>query len=132
MLAGMSDVIAQLNNAESLAGRTPPEPAAQVAANPAAARAPWHARPILVILVCGLILISVVMATTSSLLSNLRDRDLAEKERTLGSLAVVLAEQLDRSFQSIDLIQTVLVERMQSLGIASLADFEQHMSGYDT
>jgi diguanylate cyclase (GGDEF)-like protein/PAS domain S-box-containing protein len=132
MLARMSDVTAQLNNAESLAGRTPAAPAARVADFSVRARAPWHARPILVILVCGLILISVVMATTSSLLSNLRERDLVDKEHDLGSLAVVLAEQLDRSFQSIDLIQTLLVERMQSLRIVSADEFERQVAGFDT
>ena len=77
----MSDVAAQRNDAESLVGRTPPEQAARVAQASAAARAPWYSRPIQLIVVCGLILIVVVMAVTSSLLSNLRDRDLAEKER---------------------------------------------------
>lgn len=128
----MSDVAAQLDITESLVGQTAPAQAAPVADHPAAARAPWYARPIQSIIVCGLVLIAVVIAVTSSLLSNLRDRDLAEKERTLESLALVLAEQIDRSFQSIDLIQTVVVEQMQSFGIATATDFEQHMSGYDT
>ena len=125
----MSDVAAQRNDADSLAGRTPSEPAAS---NPAAARRPWYARPIQLIVVCGIILVAVVIAATAGLLANLRDRDLAEKERTLESLTLVLAEQIDRSLQSIDLIQTVVVERMQSLGIASAEDFERQMSGYDT
>jgi diguanylate cyclase (GGDEF)-like protein/PAS domain S-box-containing protein len=84
------------------------------------------------IIICGIILLVVVIAATASLLSNLRDRDLAEKERTLESLALVLAEQIDRSFQSIELIQTAVVERMQSLGVASAEDLERQMSSYDT
>ena len=132
MLARMSEVAAQLKDAESLVGRTPPAPAARVADAWVRARAAWYARPIQLIVICGIILVAIVIAATSSLLLNLRERDLADKERDLGSLAVVLAEQLDRSFQSIDLIQTVLIERMQSLGIASSAGLEQHMSGYDT
>ncbi|MBI3704781.1 MAG: EAL domain-containing protein [Rhizobiales bacterium] len=128
----MSNVSAPLNNAESLAGRTAPESAAQVAVHADAARAPWYSRPLQLIVVCGIILIAVVMAVTWSLLSNLRDRDLTDREHDLSSLSLVLAEQLDRSFQSIDLIQTVLVERMQNFGISSIADLEQHMSGYDT
>jgi hypothetical protein len=66
------------------------------------------------------------------LLSNLYNRELVENERRLESLALVLAEQIDRSFQSIELIQTDVIERMQSLGIASAEDFERQMSGYDT
>jgi hypothetical protein len=72
------------------------------------------------------------MAATGALLLNLRDRDLAESERRLNGLALVLAEQIDRNFQSIGIIQTAVIERMQSLGIASAEDLEREMSGYDT
>ena len=98
----------------------------------AATRTPWHSRPIRLIIICGIILLAVVVAATASLLSNLRDRDLAEKERGLENLVLILAEQIDRSFQSIELVQTAVVERMQSLGIASAEDLERQMSGYDT
>jgi hypothetical protein len=38
---------------------------------------------------------------------------LAESERELKRLVFVLAEQIDRSFQSMELIQTAVIERMQ-------------------
>lgn len=95
-------------------------------------RAPSHARPIVLILACGLLLVSLVVVVTSSLLSSLRERDLAERERTLSAMATMLAEQLDRSFQSIDLIQTVIIERMQTIGVLSTEDLIKQMSGYDT
>jgi diguanylate cyclase (GGDEF)-like protein/PAS domain S-box-containing protein len=78
------------------------------------------------------LLIGAVTAATGGLLLNLRERDLVESERRLNGLALVLAEQLDRSFQSIELIQTAVIDRMQSLGIASVDDLERQMSGYDT
>ena len=77
-------------------------------------------------------LIGAVTAATGGLLLNLRERDLVESERRLNGLALVLAEQIDRSFQSIELIQTAVIDRMQSLGIASVDDLERQMSGYDT
>jgi len=98
----------------------------------ASTRPRWHARPLVTILVGGFILITAVVAVTWSLLSNLRDRDLTNKEHALESLAVVLAEQLDRGFQSIDLMQTVLIDHIQRYGITSPDDLRQHMSGYDT
>jgi hypothetical protein len=128
----MSDLAAPLNTTGRHGGQAPPEESARVADNSVAARAPWYARPIRLIVICGIVLVCVVIAATASLLSNLHDRDLAEKKRTLESLALVLAEQIDRNFQSIELIQTAVIARMQTLGIASAADLERQMSGYDT
>jgi diguanylate cyclase (GGDEF)-like protein/PAS domain S-box-containing protein len=79
-----------------------------------------------------MLLIGAVIAATAGLLSNLYNRELVENERRLESLALVLAEQIDRSFQSIELIQTAVIERMQSLGVASVEDLERQMSDYDT
>jgi diguanylate cyclase (GGDEF)-like protein/PAS domain S-box-containing protein len=78
------------------------------------------------------LLIGAVMAAAGSLLLNLRDRDLAESERRLNGLALVLSEQIDRNLQSIEVIQTAVIERMRSLGIASAEDLERRMSGHDT
>ena len=129
----MSDTPAQARIADHGMNRPASEATAPSADVSAVAGAHWHSRrPIQLIIATGLILIAVVVTVTSSLLSNMRDRDLAQKERTLESLATMLAEQLDRSFQSIDLIQTVVIQQMQSNGVASAKDFEQRMSGYDT
>ncbi len=92
----------------------------------------WLSRPVRLIIICGIVLIGAVMAATGGLLLNLRDRDLAESERRLNGLALVLAEQIDRNFQSIELIQTAVIERMQNLGIATAEDLERQMSGHDT
>ena len=105
---------------------------AQIAHNSPAPRVPWHARPIRLIVICGIILLGVVIAATASLLSNLYNDALDEKERALERIALVLAEQIDRSFQSIELIQMAEIERMQSLGVASAEFFERQMSNYDT
>ena len=129
----MSDTPALARTADHGMDQPASEAATPTADVSAVAQAPWYSRrPIQLIIACGFILIAVVVVVTSSLLSNMRDRDLAQKERTLESLATMLAEQLDRSFQSIDLIQTMVIQQMQSYGVASAKDFEQHMSGYDT
>ena len=43
-----------------------------------------------------------------------------------------MAEQIDNRFQSTQLVQKTVVERMQNLGVASEEDLERRMSGYDT
>lgn len=91
----------------------------------------WYTNPIGWIIICGLILVAVMVAATASLLSNLRNRDLTEKRHVLENLTLVLAEQIDRSFQSIELVQTSEIARMQTLGIASAEDFARQLSGYD-
>lgn len=65
-------------------------------------------------------------------LSNLHKRVIADKERELQNTAFVLAEQMDRAFQALELVQNSLTERMQSLGIASSEELERRMSGHDT
>ena len=77
-------------------------------------------------------MIGVVIAATASLLLNLRDRDLTEKTLELSRLTVILAEQIDSRFQSAQLVQKTVIERMQNLGVASEDDLERRMSGYDT
>jgi diguanylate cyclase (GGDEF)-like protein len=112
--------------------RTASEEPAHIADNSVAAKSAWHSRPIRLIIISGIILVGAVIAVTAGLLLNLRDRDLAESKRELSRLTLILAEQIDHSFQSAELIQTAVIERMQSLGIASAEELERWMSGYDT
>jgi diguanylate cyclase (GGDEF)-like protein/PAS domain S-box-containing protein len=95
-------------------------------------RSQWYSRPARLIVISGIILLAVVIAAMAGLLANLRDRDLLEKERALDSLTLVLAEQIDRSFQSIELVQVAVIERMRTLGIVSAEDYAQRMSDYET
>ena len=122
MLLRMDDVVARLNASGGHGGQTAPGEPVRVADGSAVPWSPWYSRPIRLIVVCGIILLAIVIAATMALLSNLRDRDLAEKERALESLTSVLAEQIDRSFQSIELVQMAVIERMRTLGIASAED----------
>jgi diguanylate cyclase (GGDEF)-like protein/PAS domain S-box-containing protein len=128
----MDNVAAQLDITQSHDGRMGLGTPALVADRSAVMRSPWYSRPTRLIVICGIILVVIVLAATAGLLSNSRDRDLAEKERALDGLTLVLAEQIDRSFQSIELIQAAVVERMRTLGIATAEDYAQRMSDYET
>jgi hypothetical protein len=83
------------------------------------------------LVLCGALLVAAVAVGTGFILSNLRNRALADCERELRNIAVVLAEQTDRAFQAVEFIQSSLIERMQVLGIGSAEDYERMMSGYD-
>jgi diguanylate cyclase (GGDEF)-like protein len=71
------------------------------------------------------------MISTAIMVGNLRERALLESERELKNTALILAEQIDRTFQGIDLVQSSVLERIQSLGIASSEDYTRRMSGED-
>ena len=81
--------------------------------------------------VCGLLLVAAIVVGSALILSNLRQRALADHERELANLVSVLAEQTDRAVQAVELIESSLIERTQALGIASAEDYERRMSGYD-
>ena len=105
---------------------------AHVADKSSAPETAWGSRPIRLIIIFGIVLVGAIIAVTGVILLNLRDRELAETEHNLNSLTLVLAEQIDRGFQSIEVIQNSVIERMQSLGIATAEDYERQMSGRDT
>jgi diguanylate cyclase (GGDEF)-like protein/PAS domain S-box-containing protein len=65
------------------------------------------------------------------MMADLRDRALDASERELKNTALILAEQTDRAFQAVELLQAGMVERMSALGIASAEEFERTMSGHD-
>jgi len=73
----------------------------------------------------------MIVAGTGVILSNLRNRALADSERELQNIVLVLAEQTDRAFQALELVQKSLIERMQTLGIATSEDYERQMSSHD-
>lgn len=93
--------------------------------------AAWHNRPIRYLILCGMTLIAAIGIGTAIMADNLRDRALRESERELKNTALILAEQLDRSLQAIDMVQSSVIEKIQSLSIASSDDYTRRMSGRD-
>jgi diguanylate cyclase (GGDEF)-like protein/PAS domain S-box-containing protein len=81
--------------------------------------------------VCVVLIMAIVVAA-GMLLANLRSEQIAKSDRNLQNLATLLAEQIDRSFQSIELVQTGVIERIRSFDVNSPAVLAQAMSGRDT
>jgi hypothetical protein len=90
-----------------------------------------RSQPITLPVVCAVALITAIAAGTSILLFHFRDRALADSERELSNTALILAEQSDRAFQAVEVVQKSLIEQMRSRGITSSEDFERQMSGGD-
>src|SRR5580704_9481422 len=93
--------------------------------------AAWRNRPIRYLILCGVTLIGAIVIGTAIMVGNLRERALLESERELKNTALILAEQIDRTFQGIDLVQSSVLEKIQSQGIASSEDYTRRMSGED-
>jgi diguanylate cyclase (GGDEF)-like protein len=91
----------------------------------------WRNRPIRYLILCGVTLIAAIVIGTAIMVGNLRERALLDSERELKNTALILAEQIDRTFQGIDLVQTSVVENIRALGIASSEDYTRRMSGED-
>src|SRR5712692_7534364 len=87
--------------------------------------------PVRLFLMCGVLLIAAVAIGTGLILSNLRERALSDRKSTLQNIALVLAEQTDRAFQDIDLVQIGLIDRIHTLGVTSIAEYERQLSGHD-
>ena len=72
--------------------------------------------------------VGLIVGGTTLFLSQQRAQVLATREREIKTLSAVLAEQMDRSLQSIETVQTSLIGRMRQQGIDSEQDFVARMS----
>jgi hypothetical protein len=79
----------------------------------------------------GIALIAAIAIGTAITISNLRDSALANGERELGNTALLLAKHADHEIEELDLVQTSLIEQIQSLDNVPSEDFERKMSGVD-
>src|SRR5215216_4149888 len=120
----------QFDDAAGQSAEAQPRRSTPIAGNPSIANRA-RVRPARLLVICGVLLTAAVTAGTGLILSSLRERAVVDSERELQNIALVLAEQADRAFQAVDLVQTSLIERMQALGIASSEDYERQMSGHD-
>jgi diguanylate cyclase (GGDEF)-like protein/PAS domain S-box-containing protein len=68
---------------------------------------------------------------TTALIIKLRNQALADAEQRVANIAFMLAEQTDRSFEAVELLQTNLMGRMTRLEIKSADELERRLSGYD-
>jgi diguanylate cyclase (GGDEF)-like protein/PAS domain S-box-containing protein len=94
-------------------------------------RTVWRVRPVRLIIYVGLLLVVAIATAGSFAIASLRNNMLADSERELGNLATVLAEHVERTFETLTLTQLGFAQQVQALDILSLDDFEQRLSGPD-
>ncbi len=104
-------------------------PAAAVRSAPTRIRA---SNPLRLIVAASVLLIAFIVVSAWMLLVNLRSEQIAKSDRDLQSLTTLLAEQIDRSFQAIELVQTGVVDRIKGLRVRTADDVKFMLSGYDT
>jgi diguanylate cyclase (GGDEF)-like protein len=90
----------------------------------------WPARRSRRLFLLCLIVVGMSLAVcTGTLVMYLHRHALDQAEQRLQSLSLVLADQAERAFEAVELVQTALVERVQSAGVRSPAEFRNHMAG---
>lgn len=81
------------------------------------------------ILVAGqVVLVLLIAITTGLLIKQSRVQAIQDAEHELRSLALTLAEQAERSFEAVDLVQTTFMETVRSDGVRTADDFHKRMS----
>jgi len=81
------------------------------------------------LLVCCIALGLAVAGSTLLLLGHLRERALLDARHEQETLALVLADHADRSFDAVEQLQNAILDRLSQAGVNSPNDFRAHMSG---
>ena len=85
-----------------------------------------HARHLL--LTSGFLVGLTLLVGTGLVLLDMRRQAVADAERELKNLSLVLAEDIDRGFQAAKLVQLGLIEHIRGLGIGSPEEFQRLMA----
>jgi diguanylate cyclase (GGDEF)-like protein len=90
-----------------------------------------RSRPITILAVSGILLIAAIAFGTVLVVFKFQDRALANSERELQNIALMLARHVDQQLEEVELVQKNILERVRSAGIASRQDYVRQMSGLD-
>ena len=82
------------------------------------------------LLLAGLIVLGIIIATTTGfLIMRLREAALTQADHEHRSLALVLANQAERAFEAVELVQSAILAQFQSEDLQTPEGFRQRMSG---
>ncbi len=88
-------------------------------------------RPIAWLVTCGVLLVVAIIVGAAILTFHFRDRALDNTKRELGNTALLLASELTRDFQAIELAMTSFIAQFNLEGVTSGKDFERMMATYN-
>jgi diguanylate cyclase (GGDEF)-like protein len=77
------------------------------------------------------LLILVLLATNAAVIWHLRESELRREEDQMATFSLILAEQAERSFESVDLVLVSVAERANIEDVTDAASFDQKMAGED-
>jgi signal transduction histidine kinase len=77
------------------------------------------------------VLITVLLGTNAAVILHLRKSEAIHEENQLKNLSLILAEQADRSFRSVDLVISSVADEMTAEGVTDAASFDRIMAGHD-
>lgn len=111
-------------------------PAAASTSFPLDAKEPGKAKfkgtgPIQLTVICSVLLSLIVVSTTGLFLADLRNRDMADNERTLSNTAVIIAKQIEHLFATVENVQKDIIAETTVFGIIDREDGERKLTQYN-
>jgi len=94
-------------------------------------RPPSRSKAITLLIGSCIAIIAAITVSTGVLVYDFRSRAFADSERELRNTALILGQQVDGSFQALDLVENSIMEHMALSGIASPTAFEAQMADHD-
>jgi hypothetical protein len=90
-----------------------------------------HARARNLVIACGLLLGVALAAVGAWIINDLRSDHISHEKKDLTNLSYILADEMGRRLEALDLLHRGLIEHMRQLGVASPEAFEQQMGSIE-
>jgi hypothetical protein len=87
--------------------------------------------PLSLVYVGAALLILVLLVGSATVILRLRAAAMLDETRDLKNLSLTLAEQADRSFESVDLVLSSTIDGLMKDGVSDAASFDRQTRGYD-
>jgi len=87
--------------------------------------------PVRLLYACTALLILVLLATNAAVIWHLRESELRREEDQMATFSLILAEQAEGSFASVNLVLTSVAERANVENVTDAASFDKKMASYD-
>jgi hypothetical protein len=90
-----------------------------------------HARARNLVIACGLLLGLALAAVGAWIINDLRLDHISHEKKDLTNLSYILAEEMDRRLEVLDLLHRGLIEHMRQIGVASPEAFQHQMGSIE-
>jgi diguanylate cyclase (GGDEF)-like protein len=87
--------------------------------------------PLRLLYIGTLVVVLLLLTTNAAFVLNLREAELLDEEERLKTISLILAEQANRSFESVDLVIRSVADGIAAKGVTDAASFDRIMAGQD-